>query len=55
MINEDILFESSSCINCNCQCKENDINFKCPYDKLAEDLIYAEEFEYINSKASDNT
>lgn len=53
MRNEDILFEPVKCINCNCD--GADTNFRCPYDKLAEDLTYAEEFAYINSKANDNT
>lgn len=49
MTNEDILFDSKPCSECNCNYQESGINFKCPYDKMAEDFIYAEELTYIQS------
>ena len=47
MKNEYILYDSKPCIECNCNYQEGGVNFKCPYDKMAEDFIYAEELEYI--------
>lgn len=44
---EDILFEPKPCNECPHNCVEGQIGVKCPYDKLAEDLLYAEELEYI--------
>jgi hypothetical protein len=51
MKSEDILFEFKPCSECvNEGCLEGHSNAKCPYDKMAEDLIYAEEWEYIQSQ-----
>jgi hypothetical protein len=47
MKNEYILYDSKPCIECNCNYQEGGVNFKCPYDKMAEDFICAEELEYI--------
>lgn len=50
MSSEDILFEFKPCHDCPHNCVEGQPNAKCPYDKMAEDLIYAEEWEYIQSQ-----
>ena len=51
MSREDILFEFKPCSVCpNDSCLEGQPSAKCPYDKIAEDLIYAEEWDYIQSQ-----
>lgn len=50
MRSEDILFELKPCNECPHLCVEGQIGVKCPYDKMAEDLIYAEELAFIQSK-----
>jgi hypothetical protein len=47
MRSEDILFELKPCHECAHNCVEGQLGVKCPYDKLAEDLIYAEELAHI--------
>ena len=49
MISEDILFDPKPCHDCPYNCVEGQVGFKCPYDKMAEDLRFAEEYEYIQS------
>lgn len=49
MASEDILFEPKSCHDCPYNCVEGQVGIKCPYDKMAEDLRFAEEYEYIQS------
>jgi hypothetical protein len=50
MRSEDILFEPKPCNECQHNCVEGQNWTKCPYDKLAEDLIYAEELAFIQSQ-----
>lgn len=50
MRSEDILFEMKPCAECQHNCVETQPGVKCPYDKIAEDLIYEEEWEYIKSR-----
>jgi hypothetical protein len=47
MRSEDILFELKPCHECPYSCVEGQPGVKCPYDKMAEDLIYAEELAHI--------
>ena len=50
MRSEDILFEMKPCAECPHNCVEGQPGMKCLYDKIVEDLIYAEEWEYIKSR-----
>ena len=50
MRSEDILFEPKPCKDCQHNCVESQNWVKCPYDKMAEDLIYAEELAFIQSQ-----
>ena len=50
MRSEDILFELKPCHDCPHNCVESQPGMKCPYDKMAEDLIYAEELAFIQSQ-----
>ena len=50
MRSEDILFELKPCHDCLHNCVEGQPGMKCPYDKMAEDLIYAEELAFIQSQ-----
>lgn len=50
MRSEDILFEMKPCAECQHNCVENQPGVKCPYDKMAEDLVYAEELDFIQSQ-----
>jgi hypothetical protein len=50
MRSRDILFELKPCHECPHNCVEGQPGMKCPYDKMAEDLIYAEELAYIQSQ-----
>ena len=50
MRSEDILFELKPCHDCPHNCVEGQPGMKCPYDKMAEDLIYAEELAFIQSQ-----
>jgi hypothetical protein len=50
MRSEDILFELKPCHECHHNCVEGQPGIKCPYDKMAEDLIYAEELAFIQSQ-----
>lgn len=50
MRSEDILFEFKPCSECPQMCVETQPHTKCPFDKIAEDLIYAEEMAFIESQ-----
>jgi hypothetical protein len=50
MRSEDILFELKPCNECPHNCVEGQPFVKCPYDKLVEDLIYAEELAHIQAQ-----
>jgi hypothetical protein len=54
MRSEDILFEMKPCAECQHNCVETQTGFKCPYDKIAEDLMYLEEWEHIESQLKKN-
>lgn len=54
MRSEDILFEMKPCAECQHNCVETQPGVKCPYDKIAEDLMYLEEWEHIESQLKKN-
>lgn len=50
MRSRDFLFEMKPCAECQHNCVETQSGVKCPYDKMAEDLVYAEELDFIQSQ-----
>lgn len=53
MRSRDVLFEFKPCSNCPEICIETQPHTKCPFDKIAEDLIYAEEMAFIDAQKNE--